>query len=125
MGQLEQAALDGRKALEVSPDVWPGHILLAKILVMQGRPQEALREVEQVRFAPIRASLLPIVYDALGRRNEADAALTELIARYERDSYAIARVYAFRNEPDKAFQWLDRAYAQRNSGLIERKWTPS
>ena len=124
MGQLEQAARDGRKALEVSPDVWPGHILLAKILVMQGRPQEALREVEQVRHAPIRASLLPIVYHALGRRSEADAALTELIAKYEAESYAIAKVYAFRNEPDKAFRWLDRAYAQRDSGLIETKVDP-
>ena len=27
-------------------------------------------------------------------------------------------------EPDKAFEWLDRAYAQRNSGLIETKVDP-
>jgi len=33
-------------------------------------------------------------------------------------------VYAFRNQPNEAFEWLDRAYAQRNAGLIETKSDP-
>jgi hypothetical protein len=50
--------------------------------------------------------------------------LNELIAKYPRDTYYVAEAYAFRNQPDEAFQWLDRAYVQRNDGLIELKTDP-
>jgi hypothetical protein len=51
--------------------------------------------------------------------------LRELIAKYHADSaYEIAQVYAFRNQSDEAFEWLDRAYAQRDGGLIGTKVDP-
>ena len=31
-------------------------------------------------------------------------------------AYQIAEAYAHRGEADKAFEWLERAYAQRDSG---------
>jgi len=44
--------------------------------------------------------------------------LRELIAKYYAiEAYGIAEVYAFRNQPDEAFEWLERAYAQRDGGL--------
>ena len=84
-------------------------------------------EIELVRFDPIiiRAYLYAIAYHALGREKESDAALSELIAKYhEGSAYQIAEVYAFRNQADEAFEWLDRAYAQRDSGLIGTKVDP-
>jgi len=33
-------------------------------------------------------------------------------------------VYAFRGENDHAFEWLERAYAQHDSGLAEIKADP-
>ena len=52
---------------------------------------------------------------AFGREKESDAALSELIAKYHASgAYQIAEVYAFRNQPDEAFEWLDRAYTQRD-----------
>ena len=51
--------------------------------------------------------------------------MSELIAKYHRGSeYAIAEVYSFRNQPDEAFNWLARAYDERNSGLIIAKVDP-
>jgi len=51
--------------------------------------------------------------------------LRELIAKYHADSaYQIAQVYAFRNQSNEAFEWLDRAYAQRDGGLIGTKVDP-
>ena len=41
-----------------------------------------------------------------------------------RFAFQIAEVYAFRGESDKAFEWLDRAYAQRDSGLTQIKGDP-
>jgi hypothetical protein len=36
----------------------------------------------------------------------------------------IALVYAFRKQSDEAFQWLDRAYAEHDDGLIYTKVDP-
>ena len=125
MGQLDEAAADFKKALELNPDVVAAHMLLSLIYVMQGRPQDALPEVELVRYDPARAFLYPIAYYALGREKKSDAALSELIAKYHASfAYQIAEVYAFRNQSDEALEWLDRAYAQRDSGLIGTKVDP-
>jgi tetratricopeptide (TPR) repeat protein len=71
------------------------------------------------RYDPARVFLYAVAYYALGRQKEADAALSELIAKYHaRSAYVIAQVYAFRKQSDEAFKWLDQAYAQRDSGLI-------
>jgi TolB-like protein/DNA-binding winged helix-turn-helix (wHTH) protein/tetratricopeptide (TPR) repeat protein len=124
MGQLDEAVADVKKSLELNPDVFPGPLMLGKIYVLQGRPQDALPEIERVRDEPQRAFLYAIAYYALGRKKESDAALSELIAKHPSDSFHIAEVYAFRNESNEAFEWLDRAYAQRNSGLIGTKVDP-
>jgi TolB-like protein/DNA-binding winged helix-turn-helix (wHTH) protein/cytochrome c-type biogenesis protein CcmH/NrfG len=125
MGQLDQAAANSRKALELNPDVVAAHMVLSQIYVIQGRPQDALHEIELVPYNYMRAYLSPIAYYALGRKKESDAALSKLIAKYHASyPYEIAQVYAFRNQPDEAFEWLDRAYAQRDSGLIETKEDP-
>jgi hypothetical protein len=36
----------------------------------------------------------------------------------------VAQAYAWRGQPDEAFAWLDRAYAQRDGGLAEVKYDP-
>jgi hypothetical protein len=41
-----------------------------------------------------------------------------------RAAYQIAEVHAWRGENDRAFEWLNRAYAQRDSGLASLKWNP-
>ena len=63
----------------------------------------------------------------VGRRQtpRTDAALSELITKHRAlDTYVIAVVYAFRNQFDEAFEWLDRAYAKHNDRLIQTKIDP-
>jgi hypothetical protein len=50
--------------------------------------------------------------------------LSEFIAKRPSGAVLVAQVYAFRNQSDKAFEWLDRAYAQRDTGLVETKVNP-
>jgi tetratricopeptide (TPR) repeat protein len=123
MARLDEAAAHAQKALELSPDVYPGRILLSEIYVMQGRPQNALTEIEAAHYQPLRALPQAIAYYALRREKEADAALSELIAN-PANAYQIAEVYAFRNQSDKAFEWLDRAYVQRSGTLSGLKVDP-
>jgi tetratricopeptide (TPR) repeat protein len=60
MGQLDEAAADSKKALELNPDVVAAHWVLSQIYVIQGRPQDALPEIELVRYDAYRAFLYPI-----------------------------------------------------------------
>jgi len=123
-GQADEAIGDLKRALELNPDLWNSHFFLSKIYILQGRPQDALPEIERVRVDSFRVSLYAIAYHALGRKKESDDALSELIAKYPRNAYHIAEVYAFRNQPNQAFEWLDRAYIQRDDGLITTKVEP-
>jgi TolB-like protein/DNA-binding winged helix-turn-helix (wHTH) protein/Tfp pilus assembly protein PilF len=122
--QLDEAAAHAQKALELSPDVYPGRILLGEIYVIQGRPQNALTEIESAHYEPLRAFVRAIAYYALRREKESDASLTELIANNPANAYQIAEVYAFRNQSDKAFEWLDLAYVQRSGSLVGVKVDP-
>ncbi len=119
-GRQEEAATAAKKALRISPNYAAAHAALAMDYLAQSRPQEALREVQSETNAAWRLISLPLVYYALGQKKEADAALTDLIAKLPKDAaYQIAEAYAFRGEADSAFQWLDRAYSQRDGGLTE------
>jgi TolB-like protein/DNA-binding winged helix-turn-helix (wHTH) protein/cytochrome c-type biogenesis protein CcmH/NrfG len=125
IGRLDEAAADFKKALELKPDVFPGNISLSRTYIVQGRAQDALSEIELVPYDLVRVFLHAIAYHALGREKEADAALRELIAKYsERGAYQIAEVYAFRNQSDEAFVWLDRAYVLHDGELSETKVDP-
>jgi TolB-like protein/DNA-binding winged helix-turn-helix (wHTH) protein len=118
-GKLDKAEADLKKAHELRPDDFLSSVFLSEIYVMQGRPQDALPEIESVGYPDVRMFLHTIAYHALGRKKDSDAALRELIAKYQAiDPYLIAEVYAFRNQSDEAFEWLDRAYAKHNDGLI-------
>ena len=124
-GQLDKAAADCKKALDLNPDVATGPSNLTQIYIREGRPQDALPEIERVRPDDLRADMYAVVYYALGRKRESDDALRELIAKYHASSaYQIAEVYGFRNQPDEALEWLDRAYTQRDGGVIETKVDP-
>jgi hypothetical protein len=66
-----------------------------------------------------------LAYHALGRGQDSTAALGALIAKYGTDgAYQIAQVYAYRGESDKSFEWLERAYKQRDPGLTDMKTDP-
>ena len=125
MGHLDQGAADSKKALELDPDHWASPFTLSRIYLLQGRAQDALPEIERVHYAPYRAHLYALTYYALGRKKESDAALSELITKYHAsNAFEIATIYAFRNQTDEAFEWLDRAYAQRDPSLMSTKMDP-
>jgi tetratricopeptide (TPR) repeat protein len=125
LGLLAQSAADSKKALELDPDDWGSAVDLSRTYLLQGRPQDALAEIEHVHNAPHRAWLYALTYYALGRKRESDAALRELMLKYHAsNTFEIATIYAFRNQTDEAFEWLDRAYAQRDPSMMSTKVEP-
>ena len=111
-----------RKALELDPGGNSRHRMLGLALLLQGKADAALQEMEQETEENWRLSALPLAFHALGRRSESDAALAALKSKHAGEmAYQIAEVYAFRGEADLAFEWLERAYNQRDGGLTDIK----
>src|SRR5882724_2892601 len=125
MGRQKEADISLKKAFELNPSLPDYREILGLLYLAQGRAQDALVEIEREPDASLRLQGYAIVYYALGRKKESDTALSQLIAKYQTDdAFQIAEVYAFRHEPDKAFEWLDRAYVQRDTGLAATKVEP-
>ena len=119
-GQFDEAIASFRSVLSLSPDRGNAHYSICVAMLLKGDASAALAEIEQEKSAVWRAIGLPMAYFALGRKTESDAALTTLIAKYEKDwSYNIADVHAFRGEADKAFEWLDKAVQSQDPGLAD------
>jgi hypothetical protein len=98
---------------------------LALVLLTAGRYEEALREAEQETHPGFRLWAMAMAQHARGHRAESDDMLRELIEKYsDGGSFQIAEVYGARGEADAAFEWLERAYGQRDGGLAETKASP-
>jgi TolB-like protein/DNA-binding winged helix-turn-helix (wHTH) protein len=124
-GRYDEAQAALRKALDLNPQATYVHLTLAKILIAEGRPQQALAEGGKEPIEWGRLTGQALAYHALGREGESKAALDTLIARYQtRAAYQIAQVYARRGEPDTSLEWLERAYEQRDPGTPEIKSNP-
>jgi TolB-like protein/DNA-binding winged helix-turn-helix (wHTH) protein len=117
-GRYDEAQSALRKALDLNPQAAYVHVILGQILIAERKPQQALTEIEKEPSVWGKLTGEALVYHALGREQDSDAALDGLIARHGTyTAYQIAQVYAYRGESDKSFEWLERAYKQRDAGL--------
>ncbi|MGA9292633.1 MAG: protein kinase, partial [Ignavibacteriaceae bacterium] len=109
-----------RKCLELNPQYPEAHLLIGHDYIEKGKPDSALVEIQK-ETAPFWKNYgLAIVYNTLGRNKEADDKLAELIKNHMDDAaYQVAEIYAYRNEKDKTFTWLERAYKQRDGGCAD------
>jgi len=119
-GRYDEAQAALKKALDLNPQAAFVHLTLGKILIAAGKPQQALAEIEKEPLEWGKFTGRALVYHALGREQDSNAALATLIAQYKSGgAYQIAQVYAYRRESDKSLEWLERAYEQRDPGLTE------
>ena len=94
-----------------------GFQILATIDLLQGKPEEALQSIEQITegltpdaTADNKLLLQAMVFYTLGWADEADRALALFTDKYsDSNNFYIATIYAWRNDPDNAFLWLNRA----------------
>jgi tetratricopeptide (TPR) repeat protein len=87
--------------------------------------QEAIAECQKAITYhgrnPAIVSVLGYVYAIAGKRNEAQQIAAEVTGRWKQSYFPptfIALVYTGLGGKDQAFQWLDKAYTERDSQLI-------
>jgi serine/threonine-protein kinase len=121
-GRLPEAEAALERSLEVLPEQSFAAIHLAFVRLAQGRPAEALAAAERSTSRFFR-----LMCEAMARtdlRDEAGArrALDEMISRHgHMGAFQIAIVLGWRGDADGAFEWLERAHAQRDPGLVYLK----
>ena len=119
LGRLEEAEGVARKGLELQPGNRTCLSALINIEIRRGNAQEALAVAHQF---PSRRDQNDQVAKALQIGNDhaaADVALKNFIEKDANDSpYMAASIYAIRNDADKTFEWLDRAWRARESDIM-------
>jgi TolB-like protein/Tfp pilus assembly protein PilF len=117
-GQYTEAESAMRRVLQISPRYGNARYFLGESLLLEGRLQAALAEFQQETGEDGRYEGSAMVYYAMGRKSESDAALRAGIAENgESWPSEEARVYAYRGNLNRAMQWLERAYASRDEDL--------
>jgi len=115
-GRLEEAIATFRTVLSLSPGNGVTHFQIGVANLLRGDANGALAAFEQESIEVFRLIGLPMAWHALGRKTESDAALADLLAKYERDTtYNVAGIHAFRGEPDRSFAWLEKERAMGGS----------
>ena len=129
--RYDQAVEVLQQAQDVSPDHFLPYMRLGLVRIQQGKYEEAIqnlrRAVHLAEQSTETLAALATAHAAGGNIEEARTILDELEKpagkRYVLP-YNIAKIYSASGDPDKAFEWLERAYKEGNPDLIELNSEP-
>lgn len=113
--QLDEAERVTRKALQLQPNFFGLYANLVEIAVLRG-DAAAARANAQKEGDPVLGTWARALAEQINPdRHKADAALRDYIAKQGKDQpYLVADLYAARKRPDEMFEWLQRAWTQRD-----------
>ena len=124
-GQIALAKDALTRALEISPEDTRALVQLGNLALIAGDPTAALAIYQRSSAEASRVFGSALAPHEIGHTTESQQALETLIARFAPDAaYQVAGIYAWRGEKDHAFEWLERAYVQQDSGLSALKFDP-
>jgi serine/threonine protein kinase/tetratricopeptide (TPR) repeat protein len=122
--QYDMAVEQWQKALDIDPDFWLAHMDLGIIYAHKGKHIEAIAEFQKAvslsGASALATGYLGYGYAIAGRRGEAEGKIKELQElskqRYV-PAFSIAVIYAGLSQKDLVFNWLEKAYEQREGWL--------
>jgi len=117
-GKLDEADAVARKAAELQPNSASSRRWQVLIAIQRGDSETALREAQLEPDASYRRFELAVAQYARKDRTAADAALADLIAHNNGLDYQVAQIYAVRGEREKAFEWLQVAFDNHDTGML-------
>ena len=124
-GNVKEAIHLMHQALELAPDGVASRHVLGIMLSAQGRFDEALAEtmLEKAEWARLTGVSIVRWQKSVARgtaadKTESDKALATMVKKHGNHSAVqISHLYAIRGDADSTFEWLERAYQQRDAGL--------
>src|SRR5712692_9566711 len=123
--QYDQTIRDAEKTLELDSGFAVAHEYLAQAYLEKGEYERAVSEFRKLtdlsQRNPSYLAELGNACGVAGRRKEARDALRELMARSKQtyvSPYDVALIYAGMDKKNEAILWLEKAYADRDSRLL-------
>ena len=124
-GRFQEAEAAFKKVLELNPQRAAAHLALGQIYLSQSKTSAALSEMMKEPDERFRMYGLALAHHAAGAGDEADRHLDQLVKKHPQEmAYQIAKIYSYRGDTDRAFEWLERAFQVRDNGLLEMKGDP-
>jgi tetratricopeptide (TPR) repeat protein len=118
LGKQEEARAEYARMIELNPSAPNSYAAMGLTYLPESKFEEAAAAAQKHAAEWARLLTLACVRWAQKRIPESDAALAELVAKFDDTAaYQIAEVYAYRNDKDHAFAWFERARQQRDAGL--------
>ncbi|HKJ46398.1 MAG TPA: tetratricopeptide repeat protein [Balneolales bacterium] len=125
LGQFSKAEKTINRAIAMQPGATAINTQLTIVQIFLGNDKAALTAARKEPAPAWRSYALALAYTANGEKKQANQALQKMISKYaDLATYQIAEVYAYRQQPDKAFKWLNRAWQQKDPGLTGLLWDP-
>jgi len=118
--RVNQAIEQSRKTIDLDPNYWGGYQELGLSLLRNKQFPEAIAALERSRSLdnnPSVSGYLGFAYAAAGKKAEAQRILDEMKELSQKQyvpAYSIAIIYAGLDEKDQAFEWLNKAFADRS-----------
>ena len=123
-GRYEQARVALVQADRIQPDNDRVNFYVGLSYLLDGDIERA-RESFEHSGAWFRLTGLAITEHEAGNLEASDQALHALSLRFgDTAAYQVAEVYAWRGESNSAFEWLNRALAQQDAGVMYLKFDP-
>ncbi|MBA7623130.1 Serine/threonine-protein kinase PknD [subsurface metagenome] len=121
--QYDQAIEALQRTMDMDPNFSGIHGYLGDAYLQKSMYEEALAEFQK----GMSQSAIGITYAKMGRREEALQLLDDLIKRSKEEYVSplgVARFYFALGENDQGFEWLDKAYEERDGLLCVLKIDP-
>jgi eukaryotic-like serine/threonine-protein kinase len=120
--QNEKAVQQLRKVLDIDPKFTPARWMLEEVYAQMGEQKEAVAERERaLSGSPELAASIEEDFKKAGYKGVLQSwleGLTEISKHDYVSSFSIAEAYIRMGEKRKAFDWLEKAYEQHDSGLV-------
>jgi serine/threonine-protein kinase len=124
-GRLDDAETNLRKAIALQPGLSHAYTYLTVIDLLRNDPVAARRDADREPPGFWHEYADALATQRSGDAAAADAALQTLIDKYSYGGpFQIAILYGLRKDADHMFEWLDRAFVARDSGLTQLYVTP-
>jgi TolB-like protein/Tfp pilus assembly protein PilF len=126
LNRLDEAEQAIRRAIELQPGATQYYVWLTHIQIQHGNAQAALAAAQQ-SDPDERPTEVTLAQQIGTDRNAADAALRTFIAKYGKHSdsaFDLAQIYALRNDANATFEWLDRAWSNRDPAITYTLFDP-
>lgn len=124
-GRWDEAIASYQTALRLSPDYIGAHYFIGVALLFKHEAQAALDAANREMDDEYQVKGLTLALHDLGRQDEYQAKLNELIERWGNEwPSEVAQAYAYVGDADAAFHWLDKSIEQNEDGLSEQFLLP-